>query len=118
MILLHLGYKYGGAGSLQNGDPQVVELPPTKTSLPESLRDGQPLPVLSDHYTNLVPGRIQVVMGSASVEQFLGRMDLQQLQVVEYCTVCGDKASGHHYVAVSCEGCKGFFKRTMQKKNF
>ena len=25
----------------------------------------------------------------------------------EACTICGDKASGYHYNALSCEGCKG-----------
>lgn len=31
------------------------------------------------------------------------------------CLVCGDKASGYHYSVFSCEGCKGFFKRSVQK---
>lgn len=31
------------------------------------------------------------------------------------CLVCGDKGSGFHYSIFSCEGCKGFFKRTVQK---
>lgn len=31
------------------------------------------------------------------------------------CLVCGDKGSGYHYSVFSCEGCKGFFKRTVQK---
>ncbi|XP_062334490.1 steroidogenic factor 1-like [Osmerus eperlanus] len=32
----------------------------------------------------------------------------------ELCPVCDDKVSGYHYGLLTCESCKGFFKRTVQ----
>uniref|UniRef100_A0A3B3UWC5 Estrogen receptor n=1 Tax=Poecilia latipinna TaxID=48699 RepID=A0A3B3UWC5_9TELE len=34
-----------------------------------------------------------------------------------FCAVCSDYASGYHYGVWSCEGCKAFFKRSIQGHN-
>ena len=42
-----------------------------------------------------------------------GVSDSQQPMI---CMICEDRATGLHYGIITCEGCKGFFKRTVQNK--
>ncbi|CAH0604723.1 unnamed protein product [Chrysodeixis includens] len=46
----------------------------------------------------------------------LGRVLAEFDGTTVLCRVCGDKASGFHYGVHSCEGCKGFFRRSIQQK--
>jgi len=56
--------------------------------------------------------------GGVSAGSLVGQSDQPDTKdaMEELCPVCGDKVSGYHYGLLTCESCKGFFKRTVQNK--
>lgn len=43
-----------------------------------------------------------------------GPSSFEMAKEMRFCAVCSDYASGYHYGVWSCEGCKAFFKRSIQ----
>ncbi|XP_069465549.1 steroidogenic factor 1-like [Ambystoma mexicanum] len=59
-------------------------------------------------------GGPQLSLDSSSGAQFKVMDYTYDEDLDEMCPVCGDKVSGYHYGLLTCESCKGFFKRTVQ----
>ncbi|XP_069771894.1 estrogen receptor beta-like isoform X2 [Narcine bancroftii] len=52
-----------------------------------------------------------------SVKKKVSAGPISSRRDVHFCAVCNDFASGYHYGVWSCEGCKAFFKRSIQGHN-
>ncbi|XP_014240379.1 ecdysone-inducible protein E75 isoform X1 [Cimex lectularius] len=96
----------GLAASNSEGDFRVPQAPPvvTSTTCPP------PPPMLPPPPPPPPKFRTQHEEPSSSMP------DLEFDGTTVLCRVCGDKASGFHYGVHSCEGCKGFFRRSIQQK--
>ncbi|KAF7654761.1 hypothetical protein LDENG_00065360 [Lucifuga dentata] len=70
-----------------------------------------------DHHHVNYPEDLLTLEGSMSAQEMKkepgGRPESQ-----ESCPVCGDRVSGYHYGLLTCESCKGFFKRSVQNNKY
>ncbi|XP_062342899.1 nuclear receptor subfamily 1 group D member 2b isoform X1 [Osmerus eperlanus] len=83
---------------------------PPRTSSP-SCRQGQPANTLLTTAGQPCAPSQKAGRSSSTVKCGIAKIN----GLVLLCKVCGDVASGFHYGVHACEGCKGFFRRSIQQ---
>ncbi|XP_077205727.1 estrogen receptor isoform X2 [Paroedura picta] len=122
----------GGFPSLNNVPPSPVVFLQTAPQLSPFIHHNQQVP----YYLENEPGSFSMRDAGPSVfyrpgsdnrrhsgrQQMActsekGSLSMESTKETRFCAVCNDYASGYHYGVWSCEGCKAFFKRSIQGHN-
>lgn len=114
-----------GLLSLQSGGPltrfpQEMPQSTSQTSITEEIRGNPPsyargLPINMEKLWEGDKSQLPT-QTTAKSEETDGKVGLAEEDEPLICMICEDKATGLHYGIITCEGCKGFFKRTVQNK--